>query len=1245
MGRVAVNIQLAVLINILVLGGISFSQNTNSMCANALPFCTGQTMTFPSNTGVPTSQVGPNYGCLLTQPNPAWFFMQIANGGPMTIAMSATFDIDFICYGPFPNLAAACPSLNATNTQDCSYSPASTETCTIANAVPGMFYVLLITNFSNQLQTITFNQNNAGIPGAGSTNCGFVCVISPTNSGIVCAGNPVTISLTPNTSSAVTSYTWSGPNGFSSTLPSSILTATNISGSYSVLATAQSTVNGTPYSGTCMAVTNVSVIQYPSYSITPTFTSICQGGSFMAGVTFIPPTNPLLYSYSWSPFVGAGVIQPVQPLTQIQPLLLPTTTTLATVVYSVTVVPVSTVANCPITKTVVVQINNPLTPTLTMPPPQCDIFSAINLSATPGGGTWSANAAVNSGGVFTPGLASIGTNSVTYSVAVGTCNVSNTGTLQVSKFHSAALTSTLAAKCVQDASFRLMNIPLDTLTGGWTGPSVTSNYFNPSGMTTGNYQLTYSTASTPNGTVCPASATINVYVFNPPTPTIVLISPVCNNASTVILQAFPPGGIWSGNNGVSQSGVQTPSLNVIGNNSVIYTAGQGTCVASSTRTFIVSQFISAALTGTINNLCATSSPKALLNIAQTPVGTWYGPGVTANTFSASSLQTGVYTLTYQTLSQPLQVLCPDSRTLAVSVLNPPTPNIFTINPQCNVGAPVQLTVTPATGKWVVMSYLNAQGVFTPSLAVIGNNAVQYVIGTSTCNVQQTKLITTELFISAKLVASLPDLCNTAPFFNLMPISANNTGIWLGTGVTGFTFNPLSAGAGVHQLIYQTSSLPTGACVDASTLSVRIYSLATPVISKMPHMCNNALPFKLKVTPLGGAFSGGQSGVITYDGVFNPAQAAIGDNLVSYSTTSGPCVAFAQEIFFIEKFVSADLEKTLNNICSNHTPINLMSLVQNQPGNWTGLGVSGSLFDPKKANLGNNNVLTYATHSEPTTLLCPDTSQLRANIKDPPKTVANVNSFSGCAPLKLTFSSPSLSGLKGYWSWDDGSDATEGFTTNHIFTSPGVYRVLFNCEDTEAPGCIAQISVPSLTISAAPKAAFELSSQEITLANPDLTLINRSKVLTDNTYEWFIDRIGVFYDIHPKVSFKDIGTYKITLQAFAAEGCKDVAETFVEVKNDFSVFIPNTFTPDWDGINDVFLPVFSPYGLDHASYLLEIYDRWGGKIFSSGDYTKGWNGSFMNESEIPLKSGSYVYKLKFRDLEGRVYNRNGLINLL
>lgn len=148
-----------------------FAQNT---CATAEPFCSGSGLTFPAGTNQPAAPAGPNYGCLFTRPNPAWYFINVETSGNINITLtnSGNNDIDFIVWGPFADQASMCTQVFAgAPIVDCSYSAAATEFVDINNAVAGQWYMLLITNFSNQNTNITANQTG----GTGSTNCDILC--------------------------------------------------------------------------------------------------------------------------------------------------------------------------------------------------------------------------------------------------------------------------------------------------------------------------------------------------------------------------------------------------------------------------------------------------------------------------------------------------------------------------------------------------------------------------------------------------------------------------------------------------------------------------------------------------------------------------------------------------------------------------------------------------------------------------------------------------------------------------------------------------------------------------------------------------------------------------------------------------------------------------------------------------------------------------------------------------------------
>ena len=90
------------------------------------------------------------------------------------------------------------------------------------------------------------------------------------------------------------------------------------------------------------------------------------------------------------------------------------------------------------------------------------------------------------------------------------------------------------------------------------------------------------------------------------------------------------------------------------------------------------------------------------------------------------------------------------------------------------------------------------------------------------------------------------------------------------------------------------------------------------------------------------------------------------------------------------------------------------------------------------------------------------------------------------------------------------------------------------------------------------------------------------------------------------------------------------------------YVPTAFTPNGDGLNDRFLPLGAFH--DIKSYNLEIYNRWGERIYSSSQYKgedAGWDGTY-NGNEFP--SGAYVYIVKYSAADGKEYKEEGTVTL-
>ena len=92
-------------------------------------------------------------------------------------------------------------------------------------------------------------------------------------------------------------------------------------------------------------------------------------------------------------------------------------------------------------------------------------------------------------------------------------------------------------------------------------------------------------------------------------------------------------------------------------------------------------------------------------------------------------------------------------------------------------------------------------------------------------------------------------------------------------------------------------------------------------------------------------------------------------------------------------------------------------------------------------------------------------------------------------------------------------------------------------------------------------------------------------------------------------FEEAGTYPVALTVKNAAGCSDTAVKMLTVAPDFAFYIPNVFTPDGDGKNDVFIPVFRGTQV----FKMQIFDRWGQLIFSCDQFGKGWDGSFRGSA--------------------------------
>lgn len=267
------------------------AQVGNNVCEGALPFCTGTNYTFPAGVNAGSGQAGPYYACLTTTPNPAWYYMKIATPGMIQITMYSvpSRDIDFCLWGPF-DTQDACNQLTSAKVVDCSYSVASTEYVDIPNAVQGKYYILIITNYSNQPCNIIFSQT----AGTGTTDCTILPPAASSN-GPICVGE--TLRLWAASMNNAT-YHWIGPDGWTSTVqnPTRPNAQLSMAGIYSLWVT----VNGVPSADTNH--TTVNIFNPPTASLSGGG-SVCEGDSLALTISCQnhPPWNVTYTTNGQSP--------------------------------------------------------------------------------------------------------------------------------------------------------------------------------------------------------------------------------------------------------------------------------------------------------------------------------------------------------------------------------------------------------------------------------------------------------------------------------------------------------------------------------------------------------------------------------------------------------------------------------------------------------------------------------------------------------------------------------------------------------------------------------------------------------------------------------------------------------------------------------------------------------------------------------------------------------------------------------
>lgn len=1096
------------------------------------------------------------------------------------------------CFGTSTGSATATP-IGAAGPYNYSWTGPAGYTATANNVAAAN----TISNVPAGIYTVTIVDNN--LCAVSSTvqvtqPTSLTAVTAFTNAGCIANG---TASVTASGGTPPYTYTWSpsGGNAAVASVPQGNYTVT-VQDSRFCTRTATVAVG---FTGTISAAFT-----------TPAYTQCLNGNSFTFSAADLSGTH----TYSFNPATGG----PANGNTAIYGPVTFTAPGTYSVVHTITS------GLCAANTTSVIVINPMPVATAGNNGPVCP---GSNIVLNAGGGTtyaWSGPGGFTSA-VQNPTITSANaTNTGLYTVSVTALGCTSSTTTNVSLSTPSTSAANTGPYC-SGSTIQLNTTAASSYT--WSGPNgFSSNQQNPSipnssPAMAGTYSLLVSIGS------CSATAQTNVTVNALPSPSISSNSPVCAG-QTIILNGS--GGVtylWNGPLSFTSAASSPSIVNAVTGNTGVYTltvTDANLCSNSTTHTIVVNPL---PVPAPANNGPVCAGNTASLNASGGGSYVWNGPNGFTSLLqnpaitAVNATHAGVYTVTVTTLG------CSATGSTNL-IVNTPTTSAGNTGPYC-AGSPIQLNTPLAVSySWSGPNGFNA-AVQNPVIPVSGmaSGGTYSVIATiGTC----TTLATTSVSI---LPLPTPSISSNGPVCTGRDLILNGSGgttyQWSGPSFFNSAVqnpsitNVALANSGIYTLTVTDANL----CANVTTLSIQINAL--PIASAIgATVCagNN-----ISMGASGGSVynwsgPGGYTSALQNPVIVNSTAQQAGQYTVVV-TDANTCTNTAVANVVVSPVPTPSITGNgtvcLNSVISFSASGGL-TYQWSGPGNYTSAAPTITLQAASAALSGVYSVTVTSANS------CKATAITQASVLPLPPLNISSDKRTGCVPLCINFSCTSTSSIQGFsWDLDNGIPfPLNTFNAQGCYTTAGVHTVVTSAIDSH--GCT---NSATYTIEAYPKPNADYyynPTKPIANVSGEVNFTDLSNGANITAWNWYFMNNDLYTSSqqHPTFTYADAGEYLATLIVTSNHGCKDTTIKRIVVGDDFAIWIPNAFTPDGSGLNDV----FQPKGFGILKYEMNIYDRWGEKIYTGNDFQQGWDGYYNNEL---CKNDVYVYRIVLTN----VYNKN------
>ena len=376
-------------------------------------------------------------------------------------------------------------------------------------------------------------------------------------------------------------------------------------------------------------------------------------------------------------------------------------------------------------------------------------------------------------------------------------------------------------------------------------------------------------------------------------------------------------------------------------------------------------------------------------------------------------------------------------------------------------------------------------------------------------------------------------------------------------------------------------------------------------------------------------SGTTSGTVTY--TITPFANGCSGNIETFVLTILPLPAVSNTV----------LSQT---ICSGGatTIVTLLSNVSGALNSWTAVatpGITGFITSGTgviPSQIITNTGITVGTITytiTPVANSCIGTSVDYVVTVNPPISITASNNTPICEGNTIILSTATVSGATYNWTGPNSFSSTDQnpVIINASPSMSGTYSLTIsvgNCNSTIGntvvivnPGAIASFSANPLSGAAPLLVNFTNNSQNAT------------------SYLWDFGNGITNTSTSPTETFSLIGIYNVVLIASANSQCPDTTEMTISVYDNFTILIPNVFTPNGDGNNDIFFIT----GSGIKEFECSIFDRWGLKMKQLNDLNIGWDG--RTDSGMNACEGTYYYMIKVKGFDDKPIEKNGFIMLM